>query len=80
MPFTLNRFEVKHGVVTYRDRSRDPPVDATLNRINLRAINLSNVKTHSYLPASLKAQVGTIGDKKIDLNMPMDFLQPISDV
>lgn len=80
MPLTLNRFEVKHGDVTYRDRSMDPPVDATLNQFNLLATNLSNVNDTSYLPASLKAQAVTIGQGEIDLNMRMDFLEEIPNI
>ncbi len=77
MPLTLNRFEVKHGDVTYRDRSMDPPIDATLSQLNLLATNLSNVNDTSYLPASLKAQAITVGNGEVDLAMRMDFLQEI---
>ncbi|MGB3850949.1 MAG: DUF748 domain-containing protein [Tunicatimonas sp.] len=77
MPLTLNRLEVKRGEVTYRDRSMDPPVDATLSQLNLLATNLSNVNDTSYLPASLTARAITIGDGEVDLQMQMDFLQEI---
>ena len=77
MPLTLNRFEVRHGDVTYRDRSMEPAVDATMRQLNLVATNLSNVNDTSYLPASLKAQAITIGDGEVDLAMRMDFLPEI---
>ncbi len=77
MPLTLNRFEVKQGDVTYRDQSMDPPVDATLNQLDLLATNLSNVNDTSYLPASLVARANTIGNGEIDLDMRMDFLQKV---
>ena len=80
MPLTLNRFEVRHGDVTYRDESMDPPVDATLNELDLLATNLSNVNDTSYLPASLVAQAVTIGNGEINLDMHMDFLQKIPNI
>ena len=80
MPLTLNRFEVKGGDVTYRDRTMEPTIDATLSQLSLVATNLSNVNDTSHLPASLRAQAITIGEGEIDLDMQMDFLRQIPNV
>jgi len=44
-PLKINRFAVHNGELHYRDFSRQPKVDLTVDRVQMVAVNLTNSKS-----------------------------------
>lgn len=55
MPLKVNRFEVINGTLAYKDETTKPKVDIKMDKIQLVALNFSNVEDTSLLPATLNA-------------------------
>lgn len=74
-PFTINRFDVRKGVIRYADPHRSPPVDIYLTNVTATATNLTNVQNkESELPARLFATAGTTGGGKLKIDLRIDPL------
>lgn len=55
VPLRIDRFELKGGMITYRDTERTPPIDVALRDVNLTALNLTNAdRSSEELPASIE--------------------------
>jgi len=56
MPLKVNRFEVNHGIIAYRDSSRNPAVVLDMTETHILAQNLKNsYDSAAILPATVKA-------------------------
>ena len=75
VPFTINRFEVKNGVVRYADPHQEPPVDIYVTNLFAVATNLTNVEQKDQaLPAGLIATGLAPGQGKLKLHLRMNPL------
>lgn len=62
MPLRINRFEILHGDVHFRDYHSDPKVNIYLNNVHILAENLTNVRNkNELLPARVSASAGSYG-------------------
>jgi hypothetical protein len=62
MPLKLNRFEVNHGEIHYRDFHTKPKVDIFTEEVHILAQNLSNVnKNKEDLPSNVDASAKVYG-------------------
>jgi hypothetical protein len=75
MPLDLNRFEIKKGVVKYIDQFSDPAIDIYMHSVDIRAENLTNVKSEAVLPSTVVASADIYGGT---LNFSMS-LDPLAD-
>ena len=56
MPLDVNRFEVRHGIIAYRDSTSKPPVALDMTETYILAQNLKNsYDSAAVLPATVKA-------------------------
>ena len=75
-PFTINRFEIKDGVIRYADPLQQQwPVDIYITNLFAVATNLTNVENaETALPAGLVARGNTVGQGKVALELLMNPL------
>jgi hypothetical protein len=73
MPLKVNRFEIRNGSIHYKDENSDPTVDVKIDRLNVLAMNLSNVKDTALLSASVKA-TGHVYKGTLDVDLNLDPL------
>ncbi len=71
VPFKLNRFEINHGEVHYRDFHSDPKVDVHATQVHILAENLSNAKKiKQTLPSSVIATANVYdGDVSVEMKI-----------
>ncbi len=75
MPLTVNQFQVIDGKVSFQDPSVNPPVDITMDRLEIMAKNLSNIEDSTLdMPATVTASATSLGNGKLNLDMRMDVL------
>jgi len=76
MPLRINRFEINHGILTYRDQSSKPEVNLEMTETYVLAQNLRSVyKANDLLPADVKAKA-YLYEGHLDLNIK---LHPLAD-
>jgi hypothetical protein len=74
-PFDINRFEIRHGNIHFRDVFKKEPVDIYMTNLSAVATNLTNDRTvRNPLPAGLNASAQTIGGGDFKLNLRMNPL------
>ena len=72
-PFTINRFEIRDGVIRYIDRQQTPPVDIYVTNVTALATNLTNVRNEDpELPARLIGHGLTTGGGELKLDLRLD--------
>lgn len=76
IPLKINRFEVRNGKIAYSDPTAKPPVDVSVDNINVLARNLSNVEDTALLPSSVRMDANVYGGK-FNMNMRLDPLKKI---
>ncbi len=75
MPLSINRLELKNGVVQYVDETSKPTVNIKMTEMNVIALNLANsYDSSAVLPASVKAQA-KIYEGTLDLKMKLNPLK-----
>jgi len=74
MPLKVNRFEVNHGAIRYRDENSKPKVDISMTDTHILALNLRNsYSAGTLLPATVLAQA-RVYHGTLDLNMKLNPL------
>jgi hypothetical protein len=74
MPLQINRVEINHGVIKYRDDTSKPRVDIALTNARILALNLRNsYDSSAELPASVKATADVYGGS-LRLNVKLNPL------
>ena len=74
IPFKLNRFEIRHGEIHYRDFHSSPKVDVEATRVMIVAENLTNAKhAKDVLPSTVKG-TAAVYDGEVKLDMKIDPL------
>ena len=74
-PFKINRFEIRHGAVFFKDFHSKPQVDVYITNMYALATNLTNTRDiQTNLPAAFKIQGQTIGGGDVKLNIGMNPL------
>lgn len=74
-PVKINRVEVRHGTVRYRDFHSNPKVDMLMKQVEGLAINLTNrPKAGELLPAHVEATGVPPGGGTFDLDSRLDLL------
>lgn len=72
-PLNINRFEVFHGAVHYRDFHSSPKVNLTLDRLHMLATNLTNSrKVAQTLIATLTVNGRAFESSPFDVQMKLD--------
>ncbi|MDB5272597.1 MAG: hypothetical protein JWO58_964 [Chitinophagaceae bacterium] len=80
LPIQVNRFEIKKGLITYKDFHTDPKVDIYLKELELIATNLSNiVDKQKILPSSLYLSSTSIGGGKLLVTGGLNVLKETPD-
>lgn len=74
MPLKINRLEVHHSAIRYKDPTSSPVVDVQLDRLEVLALNLTNALDSSVvLPSKITASAG-LYDGDLEFNMGIDLL------
>jgi hypothetical protein len=72
MPLRVNRFQINHGTIRYRDLTSNPKLDIGLTDAYLKAENLTNVKDEINLLPSTVEFKANVYEGTIVLNMKLD--------
>lgn len=76
MPIDINNCELRHGTLSYVDKTRKPQVDLAITNVNAIAKNLRNVyKPNEVLPSTIEA-TGNLYHGSMHLSMK---LNPLAD-
>jgi hypothetical protein len=74
MPLRVNRFEVRHGSISYIDPTSNPKVNVKLNDTYILAKNLTNAEnTKTELPSTVNANADVYGGE-MEFNMKLNAL------
>ncbi|HVY70937.1 MAG TPA: DUF748 domain-containing protein [Verrucomicrobiae bacterium] len=74
-PFKLNRLEIDHGQVHFRNHHSRPPVDIALTELSSVATNLTNTRDlKNPLPAGIRAHSKAFESGTVDLDVKLDPL------
>jgi hypothetical protein len=77
MPLKLNRFEINHGEIHYRDFHSNPKIDLRAGNVHILAENLSNAKHNDeFLPSLVEARADVYGGK-VNLRMKLNGLSRV---
>lgn len=80
MPITINRLEIKHGTIYYKDPSAEPKVDIYLKEMNAVATNLSNAANQNdELPSDVDLSAVSIGEGKLSVRGELDIIKEVPD-
>ena len=74
MPLNVNRFEVNNGSIHYVDQSSTPPVDVSLKKTRIVALNLSNATNNKVLLPSTVTAHALVYEGTFDLNVQLNAL------
>lgn len=74
MPLRINRFEVTHGSIHYRDFHSTPRVDMALGNVYVLATNLTNADDKGTLLPATVYGTGTLYEGNVTLNMRLNPL------
>ncbi len=81
MPIDINRFEIKNGVISFKDFNTKPVIDVYIHDLNLVATNLSNVEQEEEaLPSSINATGTSIGGGHFNVEAHLNALKEIPDI
>jgi uncharacterized protein involved in outer membrane biogenesis len=81
MPVNINHFEIRNGVISYKDFNTEPTIDVYIHDLNLTATNLSNVEQEDVaLPSTMNATGTTVGGGRLDVVAHMNALKEIPDI
>jgi len=71
MPVTLNRFEIDHSIIRYKDPYSSPKLDMLITNLHVVALNLVNAyDSAKVLPASITASANVYSGKlKASMNL-----------
>jgi hypothetical protein len=76
-PFRLNRFEVAHGEIHFRNFHSRPPVDISIHDLQSIATNLTNSRDiNQPLPAGVVARGRTVGEGEFSVLLHLDAFAP----
>jgi hypothetical protein len=74
-PFKINRFEIQHSAVWFRDFHKNPKVDLYITNLVVVATNLTNSRDlQTKLPAALWAEGKSLGGGDLKIECRMDPL------
>lgn len=81
IPLKINRVEIVDGNINYKDFTSNPKVDISINNLNLKVTNLTNVKDKTMkLPSTLVASANTFGEGSLYIDGRMNVLKSIPDI
>ncbi len=81
VPIDINHFEIHNGKLGFVKLQEDPNIDLYMNKLNLVADNLRNVKQDGVnLPSPIEATAESIGQGKFKLDGGMNLLKEIPDM
>ncbi|WP_121666362.1 DUF748 domain-containing protein [Mesonia aquimarina] len=81
VPLEINHFEVFNGKLAFVQLQADPNIDLYINKLNLNANNLRNVKEKQRtLPSTIQANGISIGQGKVNLEGKMNLIKEIPDM
>jgi len=81
VPIDINHLQIYNGTANFVQLSSDPQIDMFMQKIDLKATNLSNViNTKEQLPSNIQATAVSIGDGNVKLNGNMNLLKEIPDM
>lgn len=81
VPLEVNRFEIFNGKLAFVQLQADPNVDLYIDKLNLTANNLRNVKGRKRtLPSTITANGVSIGEGKIKLDGKINLIKEIPDM
>lgn len=80
VPIKINRFEIIHGSVHYKDLQASPQVAIEVSELNGTATNLSTVDNKKKkLPSHIEASANTSGNGSLTVEMDLNMLKAIPD-
>lgn len=75
IPFEINTFVIRDGLIRYKDQTRDPKINIYLSRLDVNSQNISNVvKTSERLPSSIDADGLLLKSGRFKLRTKADLL------
>jgi hypothetical protein len=81
MPVNINRFEIKNGVISFKNYNTKPVIDVYIHDMNLVATNLSNVEQEEEaLPSNINATGTSIGGGNFNVEAHLNALKEIPDM
>jgi hypothetical protein len=81
MPVNINRFEIKNGVISFKNYNTKPVIDVYIHDMNLVATNLSNVEQEEEaLPSTINATGTSIGGGNFNVEAHLNALKEIPDM
>jgi hypothetical protein len=82
MPVTLNRFEIQHSIIRYKDPYSDPKLNMLITDLHVVALNLVNAyDSAKVLPASITASANVYSGKlKATMNLDPFAKNPTFDL
>lgn len=81
MPIRIDRFEIRNGVISFKDLNAEPEIDIYIHEFNFLATNLSNVEEENNpLPSSMTATGTSIGGGNFDVKARLNALKEIPDL
>jgi uncharacterized protein involved in outer membrane biogenesis len=81
MPININHFEIKNGVISFKDFDTEPNIDIDIHDLNLVATNLSNVEQEGVaLPSTINATGTSVGSGRFNIEAHLNALKQIPDI
>jgi len=81
VPININHFEIHNGKMGFVKLQEDPNIDLYLNKLELNADNLRNVRGESNkLPSPIEATAVSIGKGNFELDGGLDLIKEIPDM
>ncbi len=77
----INRVEIINGIISYKDFSSSPNVNATISNLEMVMTNLSNVENKTTkLPSTLVATANTYGSGDLKIEGKLNVLKTVPDI
>ncbi len=81
IPLRINRFEINHGNIAYKDFSTNPKVNVSVENLHLLATNLTNIESKEIaLPSELEATGTSVGGGNFNANAKLNVLKKVPDL
>lgn len=81
VPIEINHLKIIDGKMAFVELSADPNIDLQLNKVNLVATNLRNVRDkEKALPSTLAANAVSTGNGKVRLDGRINLIKKIPDM
>lgn len=81
MPIQIDRFEIRNGLIRYRDFSTTPEVNVPIYDLQLMVLNISNAHNlDNRLPSRIEMTATTVGEGALSLEADANLIQQIPDV